>query len=326
MNKNYRRLNYRRVLIAIIAIIIALLIIIFFVVSKRNNNIGNKATEIKQEEIMKIGIDTQKNEIQNQTKSESQNEAKKEEQKQDETKTQGIIAENNTEKQEQNQVQNEETEKQEDVTTGTIYLTFDDGPTSDSTPAILDILKSRNIKATFFVLNFSDENAQYIKREYKEGHTIALHGYTHTYSEVYKSADACMENFRKIGDRVYQTVGVNSKIIRFPGGSSNTVSKKYCVGVMSEVTERAKQQGYRYFDWNVDSDDAGKAKTSEKIYNNVTNGIKPNRNNVVLMHDFSGNHKTIDALNDIITWGLEQGYEFEKITEDTPMVTHSVNN
>lgn len=308
MKGSYRRLNYRRVLIVIIAIIIALLISIFFVVSKKNNNIGNKATEIKQEEIMKIGIDTQKNEN-----------------KSDISQKQENIDENQKQQEEQAQIQREE-EKSPQTYTGAIYLTFDDGPTSDSTPAILDILKDRNIKATFFVLNFSDENAQYIKREYKEGHTIALHGYTHTYSEVYQSADACMENFRKIGERVYQTIGVNSKIIRFPGGSSNTVSKKYCVGVMSEVTERAKQQGYRYFDWNVDSDDAGKAKTSERIYNNVTNGIKPNRNNIVLMHDFSGNHKTIDALNDIIIWGLEQGYEFKKITEDTPMVTHSVNN
>lgn len=326
MNKNYRRLNYRRVLIAIIAIIIVLLIIIFFVVSKKNNNIGNRATEINQEEIIKIGIDTQKNEIQNQTQSEKQNEAKQEEQKQQETKTQEIITENKTENQEQTQVQNEETEKQPEVSTGTIYLTFDDGPTSDSTPAILDILKKRNIKATFFVLNYNDQNAQYIKREHQEGHTVALHGYTHTYSEVYQSADSCLENFRKIGERVYNTIGVNSKIIRFPGGSSNTVSKKYCKGVMTEVTQKAIQEGYRYFDWNVDSDDAGKAKTSERIYNNVTNGVKPNRDNVVLMHDFSGNHKTIDALDDIITWGLEQGYDFKNITRETPMITHSVNN
>lgn len=323
MRKNYRRLNYRRVLIAIIAVIIALLLIIFFVVSKRNNNIGNRATEITQEEIIKIGIDTQKNEIQNQTQTQSE---KKEEQKKQETKTQEIITENKTDNQEQTQVQNEENENKSETSAGTIYLTFDDGPTSDSTPAILDILKKRNIKATFFVLHYNDQNAQYIKREHQEGHTVALHGYTHTYSEVYQSADTCLENFRKIGEQVYNTIGVNSKIIRFPGGSSNTVSKKYCQGVMTEVTQRAIKEGYRYFDWNVDSDDAGKAKTSERIYNNVTNGVKPNRDNVVLMHDFSGNHKTIDALEDIITWGLEQGYEFKKITRETPMVTHSVNN
>ena len=44
------------------------------------------------------------------------------------------------------------------------------------------------------------------------------------------------------------------------------------------------------------------------------------------MHDFAGNYKTIEALNDVITWGLEQGYVFRRITEETPMVTHGVNN
>ena len=95
---------------------------------------------------------------------------------------------------------------------------------------------------------------------------------------------------------------------------------------MTELTKRVIDEGYRYFDWNVDSDDAGHAKTSEKVYQNVTTGIKPGRNNVVLMHDFAGNHKTIDALDNIIDWGLEQGYVFRRITEETPMVKHGVNN
>lgn len=216
--------------------------------------------------------------------------------------------------------------EEEENATGVIFLTFDDGPTSDSTPQILDILKKRNIKATFFILHYDEHREQLIKREKEEGHTIALHGYSHTYSEVYPSADACLENFRKIKEQVFQTTGTESKIIRFPGGSSNVISKKYCEGVMTELTKRVIDEGYRYFDWNVDSDDAGHAKTSEKVYQNVTTGIKPGRNNVVLMHDFAGNHKTIDALDNIIDWGLEQGYVFRRITEETPMVKHGVNN
>ena len=216
--------------------------------------------------------------------------------------------------------------EEEENATGIIFLTFDDGPTSDSTPQILDILKKRDIKATFFILHYDEHREPLIKREKEEGHTIALHGYSHTYSEVYPSADACLENFRKIKEQVYQTTGTESKIIRFPGGSSNVISKKYCEGVMTELTKRVIDEGYRYFDWNVDSDDAGHAKTSEKVYQNVTTGIKPGRNNVVLMHDFAGNHKTIDALDSIISWGLEQGYVFRRITEETPMVKHGVNN
>ena len=289
---NKRKLNYKRVLMVIIIIIIILLLAIFSVVIKHNK----RAEEVKieaekkaeEEEIMKIAIETQKKE---------EEAREKEKQKQEEENATGII-----------------------------YLTFDDGPTSDSTPQILDILKNRNIKATFFILHYDEQHEQFIKREYEEGHTIGLHGYTHAYAELYQSADTCMENFRKIREQVYQTTGTQSKIIRFPGGSSNTISKKYCEGVMTELVKRTVEEGYRYFDWNVDSDDAGHAKTSEKVYQNVTNGIKPGRENVVLMHDFAKNNKTIDALNSIIDWGLEQGYVFRKITEETPMVTHGVNN
>ena len=277
-----KKLNYKRVLIVIIMIIIILLLIIFGIVIAQNHKAKKISLEAQkraeEEEIMKIAIETQK---------------KEEEERQ------------------------RQKEKEEEANaTGIIYLTFDDGPTASSTPIIMDILKNRGVKATFFVLHYSDENEQYIKREKEESHTIALHGYSHTYSEVYQSADACMENFKKIGNQVYQTTGEQSKIIRFPGGSSNTISKKYCEGVMTELVARVINEGYRYFDWNVDSDDAGHAKTSEDIYNNVTSGIKPGRNNVVLMHDFAENYKTIDALDSIITWGLEQGYVFK----------HGVNN
>lgn len=290
VRRNKRNLNYKRVLMVIIIIIIILLLAIFSVVIKHNKRSEEVKIEAEkkaeQEEIMKIAIETQKKE----------------------------------------EEEREKAKQEEENATGIIYLTFDDGPTSDSTPQILDILKNRNIKATFFILHYDEQHEQFIKREYEEGHTIGLHGYTHAYAELYQSADTCMENFRKIREQVYQTTGTQSKIIRFPGGSSNTISKKYCEGVMTELVKRTVEEGYRYFDWNVDSDDAGHAKTSEKVYQNVTNGIKPGRNNVVLMHDFAKNNKTIDALNSIIDWGLEQGYVFRKITEETPMVTHGVNN
>ena len=289
IRSNKRKLNYKKVLMVVIIVIIILLCAIFSIVIKNNK----KAEEIRveeekkaEEEIMRIAI---------------QNTKKKEEELQ-------------------------KLKQEEENATGVIYLTFDDGPTSDSTPQILDILKNRNIKATFFVLHYDENHEIFIKREKEEGHTVALHGYSHTYSEIYTSADAALENFRKIKEQVYQTTGTESKIIRFPGGSSNVVSRKYCEGVMTELTNRVVEEGYRYFDWNVDSDDAGHAKTSEDIFHNVTTEMKPGRNNVVLMHDFAGNHKTIDALDRIITWGLEQGYVFRNITEETPMVKHGVNN
>lgn len=229
------------------------------------------------------------------------------------------------EEEERQRILQQEKEEEQNAT-GVIYLTFDDGPSSDSTPQILDILKRNNIKATFFVLHYSEENSELIKREQNEGHTIALHGYTHTYSDIYYSADACIENFRKIQNQVYETTGIKSNIIRFPGGSSNTVSRRYSQGVMTELTKRVIDEGFRYFDWNADSTDAARPKSSDTVYENTISALEPGRNNVVLMHDFHGNHKTIDALQDVINYGLENGYVFRKITEETPMVTHSVNN
>ena len=223
----------------------------------------------------------------------------------------------------------EEREKEkmeEEKATGIIYLTFDDGPSSTITPQILDILKQKNIKATFFVVHYTDENAKYVKEEKEQGHTIGLHGYTHNYSEVYQSVDTCIDNFKKIQQQVRETTGYTSKTLRFIGGSSNTVSKKYCEGIMTEVTQKALDEGFRYFDWNVYSDDSGKAKTSTDVYNNVISGIKEHRNNVVLMHDFANNEKTVEALPSIIDYGLENGYVFRKITDDTPMIIHSVKN
>ena len=293
-NRKKKIIKYRYILIVVLIIIIIILLLLLFINIIKSKN----KSKISKEELL--------NEPQ---------------QIEEENKEGVMVVEVSKTEEQQEQEAREEKEA-----TGVIYLTFDDGPSSDSTPQILDILERRNIKATFFVLHYSEANEKYIKSEQQQGHTIALHGYTHTYSEVYQSADTCIENFRKIQEQVFATTGIKSNIIRFPGGSSNTISRKYCQGVMSEVTQRVVNEGFKYFDWNVDSDDAGHAKTSENVYNNVTAGIKPNRKNVVLMHDFAGNQKTIDALEGIINFGLDNGYVFRRITDDTPMVTHSVNN
>lgn len=213
------------------------------------------------------------------------------------------------------------------IEAGTVYLTFDDGPSLDTTPEILKILRKYNISATFFVLGY-DENKEYlIMEEYIEGHNIGLHGYSHRYSEIYTDIDTLMENFYQIEALVSSTtIGYESKIIRFPGGSSNTVSKRYCEGIMTEAVERVTEEGYVYFDWNVDSGDAGEAKTSEEVYKNVISGIQEGRNNVVLMHDFSGNTKTVEALPRIIEYCIEHGYALKTITSETTPVHHNVSN
>ena len=182
---------------------------------------------------------------------------------------------------------------------GIIYLTFDDGP-SYLTGKILDILDSENIKATFFFFFFSD----YVKRAYNICNTIALHTYS-----------------------VYNSIGIHPKIIRFPGGSSNTISKNYSNGIMSRLTNEVINRGYTYFDWNVDSNDAGgDGYNSSKIYNNVISGLSHSKTNIVLMHDSESHSASVDALRNIIKYGKNNGYTFKAITSDTPIVRHGVNN
>lgn len=214
------------------------------------------------------------------------------------------------------------------IVKGRVALTFDDGPSYDITPQVLDVLKEHNIKATFFLVKYDKAQEGTVKRMHEEGHTIGLHGYSHKYAKIYTSIDALMENFTKIEELISETTGgYNSKIIRFPGGASNTVSKKYCKGIMSEAVNVVEEHGYIYYDWNVDSGDAGKADTAEEIYNNVISGIRPGRLNVVLMHDSGSHNATLEALEMVIEYCKENNYVFEAITQDTkPVIHHGVSN
>ena len=207
---------------------------------------------------------------------------------------------------------------------GVVYLTFDDGP-SGITPKVLDILKKENVKATFFIVNYSTIYDDIVKRIIEEGHTIGLHSYTHNYKLVYSSEEAYFNDLEKLKTKVKQTTGFDSNIIRFPGGSSNTISR-FNNGIMTRLVKMVKEDGFHYFDWNVDSGDAGGARNSTDVYNNVINNLNIKRNNVVLMHDLGNNLKTLNALESIIKDAKAKGYSFDKITYDTPMVVHGVNN
>ena len=205
---------------------------------------------------------------------------------------------------------------------GVIYLTFDDGPSSVTTGEILDILKEENVKATFFVTNNGPDYL--IKRIYDEGHTLALHTATHNYSKIYSSVNNYFDDLNKVSARVERITGYTSKIVRFPGGSSNTVSRRYCKGIMTTLSQELLGRGYRYYDWNVDSHDASNAKTKQAVYNNVTRNLSKSRVNMVLMHDIKT--QTRDALRDIIKYGKENGYTFEKIDMNTYMVRQKIAN
>ncbi len=208
----------------------------------------------------------------------------------------------------------------------TIYLTFDDGPSELVTPQILDILKENDIKATFFIVNYDEEEIPILQRAIEEGHTIGIHGYSHDYAEIYTSVDAFMNNIYKLSDKLSEDTGYDAFVIRFPGGSSNTISSHYSQGVMTQLVATVDASGLMYMDWNVSAGDGAEGITSEDVINNVLGGLETDRENVVLMHDSTTHQTTADALQTVIDYGKENGYSFYPITRETEPIHHEVFN
>ena len=202
----------------------------------------------------------------------------------------------------------------------TVYLTFDDGA-GPYTAHLLDVLKKYNAKATFFVVKTGYSNL--ISRMVAEGHAVGLHTATHNYKSIYSSEAAFFADLEAIQSVVVAQTGKRTNLIRFPGGSSNLVSS-FNPGIMTRLTAAVTQKGYRYFDWNVDSNDAGGAKTSAEVITNVTNGIARRDVSFVLQHDIK--KFSVDAVEAILKWGVENGYTFKALDETSPVCQHTVNN
>lgn len=200
-----------------------------------------------------------------------------------------------------------------------VYLTFDDGP-SENTVAILDILKKHNIKATFFVIGNEDEDAGEIyKRIVDEGHTLAMHSYSHKYSMLYNTLEDFQNDFSKIQNYLYEVTGEECLYYRFPGGSSNHVSNTS----MTEFIQYLNQQGITYFDWNVSSGDAtSQAYTAEELVENVMTDIVKYKTSIVLMHDAETKASTVEALEPMIESLQNMGAEILPIDENTTVVQH----
>ncbi len=201
-----------------------------------------------------------------------------------------------------------------------VYLTFDDGP-SIYTNEILDILKKYDVKATFFVLGKEGEEAQAaMRRIVEEGHSLGMHSYDHHYEKIYASKEAFAQDYQKIKDYLFQVTGTESKLYRFPGGSSNTVTNVD----IHEFIDYLNEVGTPYFDWNVSSGDAAKETLSaEAILRNATSGIEGRDTSVILFHDAASRRTTVDALPAIIEkLQAMENVELLAITEDTELIQH----
>lgn len=208
----------------------------------------------------------------------------------------------------------EEKEKQK-----VVYLTFDDGPSSN-TNTILDILKEYDVKATFFVNGKTDETSkEAYKRIAAEGHTLAMHSFTHVYKQVYASKEDFLEDLHRLQDYLYDLTGEKSMYYRFPGGSSNTISKVD----MQVFIQALHEEGIEYFDWNVANGDGNKGElTTEQILNNIWNDVPKYEHSVILMHDSIQKNFTVKALPKVIEQLQEAGYILLPIDETTPPIQH----
>ncbi|MDE5803562.1 MAG: polysaccharide deacetylase [Lachnospiraceae bacterium] len=213
-----------------------------------------------------------------------------------------------------------EADMPEEVPVRKVYLTFDDGPSSN-TNKILDILAQYDVKATFFVVGKEGEWAEdAYKRIVEEGHTLGMHSYTHVYQSIYASVEAYAEDLNRLKDYLYEVTGVESRFVRFPGGSSNTVSDIS----MREFITYLNEEGITYFDWNVSSGDAGgRLLEPEEIVANCINGMGNKNTVVILMHDAAGRPTTVEALPALIERIQEmENTELLPITDDTLPVQH----
>lgn len=207
----------------------------------------------------------------------------------------------------------------------TIYLTFDDGP-GPFTEELLDVLARYNVKATFFVTALNSDYEDMIGRAYNEGHSIAVHTYSHDYRKIYASEKAFFDDFNAMEDVIYRQTGQYTKLCRFPGGSSNTVSQ-FNPGIMSRLVSIMNDMGYKYFDWNVDSDDAGVTKWTDGVYSNVVQGCRDTYGygySLVLQHDVKD--YSVAAIESIINWGLNNGYTFAALDMTSPAAHHGLYN
>lgn len=192
----------------------------------------------------------------------------------------------------------------------TMYLTFDDGPSAECTEMVLNILRERKVKATFFLIGeYVEKHPEVAKRIAREGHTIGIHCYRHDYGVLYQNVDSYLEDFQKAYDVIEEVTGVKAKLFRFPGGSVNAYNKSVCREIVKEMTDR----GYVYFDWNASLDDAAGDYEPEELLENAKITAMDRKRVVLLAHDRV--YHTALCLDRLITQFPE--YKLEVLTPET---------
>ena len=199
------------------------------------------------------------------------------------------------------------------------YLTFDDGPSSN-TMQILDILDNYGVKATFFVNGHTGEVMEERYRAIVDrGHAIALHTYSHDYSNVYGGLDKFEQEIVSLRNYIKEVTGVDTTLFRFPGGSSNSRTDD-----IKPYIQWLNDNGYSYWDWNCSSGDATGTKPSAEqiVANCLVQADAGYKSLVILMHDTKPKDTTVEALPALIEALQARGYEIIAIDERSTPVQH----
>lgn len=201
-----------------------------------------------------------------------------------------------------------------------VYLTFDDGPGSQ-TEKILDVLKKEKVKATFFVLGKEDKYSEKLyKRIVKEGHTLGMHSYSHWCDEIYSSKEKFKKDTEKEYKLLYSITGEYPRFYRFPGGSSSESIEV----PLEDLTDVLNQYNLSYIDWNIISMDAVNANASkQEITRGIMEAVAEYDSSVVLMYDAADKIMTARALPSLIKQLKEKNYELLPIDEETPLIRHN---
>ena len=204
-----------------------------------------------------------------------------------------------------------------------VCLTFDDGP-SKTTPEVLAALDAAGVHGTFFVVGtgYNEKYLPLLTQAAAAGHQIALHSASHEYSDIYRSSAAYWKDIALLKQRIAPYVDAESiRYLRFPGGSTNTVSRRYGgKGLMPQLKTEVEQRGWQWVDWNVCAEDAvGGHPSADTIYRNVVRETGEQTHCVVLMHDSATTRTTAEALPDIIRWYADNGYAFLTVAEALPL-------
>lgn len=203
-----------------------------------------------------------------------------------------------------------------------IYLTFDDGP-SRYTEQLLEVLERYNVKATFFVTDGAN-HLDVLPTISAAGHSIGNHTANHVYKSLYESEASFLTALGKMEKIILNQTGNRPTLFRFPGGSESIDYYAPHPELARRLTFLVQEQGYRYFDWDLDSRDSAEARTARAVYRNVISGIRGRKSTVVLQHDIKKH--SVDAVERILVWGIKNGYTFLPLDEDSPAPHHHIKD